>query len=307
MSLSGFKYLTKQGLHNLTRNKLMSIASIGVLTACLVITGVAALLSVNVGNFVDYLGAQNKVIVYMQPDADEAAVQAADAAIKAMPNILSYTSVDKDEAIEEMQGWMSDGDGESYGELLEPYKGDGNPLLASFRVTVDDLTQMDATVAQLKALPGLYTVDAPSDLAGTLVSLKNTVNIAGWGLVAVLVVVSLVVISNTIRITVFARRKEINIMKFVGATNGFIRLPFLVEGTAIGLISAVLAFGLVSGAYLGVLEAVSRSGAGLLSNLYFTLLSYRSVWAPLLIGFVGSGAVLGGFGSAASVRKHLKV
>ena len=202
MSLSGFKYLTKQGLHNLTRNKLMSIASIGVLTACLVITGVAALLSVNVGNFVDYLGAQNKVIVYMQPDADEAAVQAADAAIKAMPNILSYTYVDKDEAIEEMQGWMSDGDGESYGELLEPYKGDGNPLLASFRVTVDDLTQMDATVAQLKALPGLYTVDAPSDLAGTLVSLKNTVNIAGWGLVAVLVVVSLVVISNTIRITV---------------------------------------------------------------------------------------------------------
>ena len=224
-----------------------------------------------------------------------------------MPNILSYTYVDKDEAIEEMQGWMSDGDGESYGELLEPYKGDGNPLLASFRVTVDDLTQMDATVAQLKALPGLYTVDAPSDLAGTLVSLKNTVNIAGWGLVAVLVVVSLVVISNTIRITVFARRKEINIMKFVGATNGFIRLPFLVEGTAIGLISAALAFGLVSGAYLGVLEAVSRSGTGLLSNLYFTLLSYRSVWAPLLIGFVGSGAVLGGFGSAASVRKHLKV
>ena len=291
MSLSGFKYLTKQGLHNLTRNKLMSIASIGVLTACLVITGVAALLSVNVGNFVDYLGAQNKVIVYMQPDADEAAVQAADAAIKTMPNILSYTYVDKDEAIEEMQGWMSDGDGESYGELLEPYKGDGNPLLASFRVTVDDLTQMDATVAQLKALPGLYTVDAPSDLAGTLVSLKNTVNIAGWGLVAVLVVVSLVVISNTIRITVFARRKEINIMKFVGATNGFIRLPFLVEGTAIGLISAALAFGLVSGAYLGVLEAVSRSGTGLLSNLYFTLLSYRSVWAPLLIGFVVVPAV----------------
>ena len=258
--------------------------------------------AVRVDEIAQTLGISKRTLYEMFTDKNDLVSACLDAM-----NILSYTYVDKDEAIEEMQGWMSDGDGESYGELLEPYKGDSNPLLASFRVTVDDLTQMDATVAQLKALPGLYTVDAPSDLARTLVSLKNTVNIAGWGLVAVLVVVSLVVISNTIRITVFARRKEINIMKFVGATNGFIRLPFLVEGTAIGLISAALAFGLVSGAYLGVLEAVSRSGTGLLSNLYFTLLSYRSVWAPLLIGFVGSGAVLGGFGSAASIRKHLKV
>ena len=156
-------------------------------------------------------------------------------------------------------------------------------------------------------MPGVDFVDSPGELAGALVSLKQAVNIAGWGLVAVLAIVSLVVISNTIRLTVFARRKEINIMKFVGATNSFIRLPFLVEGTAIGIFSALLSFGIVSGAYLGVIEALSTQGTGWLSNLYFNLLSYQAVWPWLAGGFLISGVVIGGFGSAISIRKHLKV
>ncbi|MDD2994209.1 MAG: permease-like cell division protein FtsX [Pygmaiobacter sp.] len=307
MSISGFRYLTKQGLSNIARNKLMSFASIGVLTACLVITGVAALMSLNVGKFVDYLGAQNKVIVYLKLDADDATIESAKQAIGGVPNILSSTYVSKEDALNETKSWISGYDNGAYANVLDGYEGDNNPLYASFRVTVDDLSKIKDTVAELAKLPGVDFVDAPSDLAGTLVSLKRAVNIGGWGLVAVLAAVSLVVIHNTIRITVFARRKEINIMKFVGATNGFIRLPFLVEGTAIGLISAALAFGVVSGAYIGVLEAVSRAGTGWLSSLYFTIVDYNSVWSLLLGVFLVSGALIGGVGSAASIRRHLKV
>ena len=304
---SGFRYLARQGLANLRRNKLMSFASIGVLTACLVITGIAALLSVNVNNFVDYLGAQNKVIVYLKLDADQATLDQAAEEIKKIDNILEYTFVSKEEALEETKGWIAEYDNGAYANALDGYEGENNPLYASYRVTVDDLNRIDETVTALAGLPGVDFVDSPSELAGALISLKQMVNIAGWGLVAVLAIVSLVVISNTIRLTVFARRKEINIMKFVGATNGFIRLPFLVEGTTIGIISAVIAFGLVSGAYVAVIEAVSAQGTGWLSNLYFNLLSYRTVWPWLGGGFLLSGALIGGFGSAMSIRKHLKV
>ncbi len=307
MSGSGFRYLTRQGLHNLSRNKLMSVASIGVLTACLMITGIAALLSVNVNSFVDYLGAQNKVIVYLQLDADEETIDEAKQEIAKIDNILDYTYVSKEDALEETKSWISEYDDGAYANVLDGYEGENNPLYASFRVTVDDLTRISETVDKLEKLPGVDFVDSPSELAGTLVTLKNTVNLAGWGLVAILVIVSLVVISNTIRLTVFARRKEINIMKFVGATNGFIRLPFLVEGTAIGLISALIAFALVSGGYLALIEGVSRQGSSWLSNLYYSLLSYQVIWPWLAGGFVLSGVLIGGVGSAMSIRKHLKV
>jgi len=307
MSISGFRYLTKQGMGNIARNKLMSFASIGVLTACLVITGIAALMSLNVGKFVDYLGAQNKVIVYLKLDADDTTIESAKQAIGGVSNILSSTYVSKEDALNETKSWISGYDGGAYANVLDGYEGENNPLYASFRVTVDDLSKIKDTVEELSKLPGVDFVDAPSDLAGTLVSLKRAVNIGGWGLVAVLAAVSLVVIHNTIRITVFARRKEINIMKFVGATNGFIRLPFLVEGTAIGLISAVLAFGVVSGAYIGIFEAFARAGTGWLSSLYFTIVDYNSVWSLLLVVFLASGGLIGGVGSAASIRRHLKV
>ena len=307
MSGSGFRYLTRQGLHNLSRNKLMSVASIGVLTACLMITGIAALLSVNVNSFVDYLGAQNKVIVYLQLDADEETIDEAKQEIAKIDNILDYTYVSKEDALEETKSWISEYDDGAYANVLDGYEGENNPLYASFRVTVDDLTRISETVDKLEKLPGVDFVDSPSELAGTLVTLKNTVNLAGWGLVAILAIVSLVVISNTIRLTVFARRKEINIMKFVGATNSFIRLPFLVEGTAIGLISALIAFALVSGGYLALIEGVSRQGSNWLSNLYYSLLSYQVIWPWLAGGFVLSGVLIGGVGSAMSIRKHLKV
>ena len=132
MSGSGFRYLTRQGLHNLSRNKLMSVASIGVLTACLMITGIAALLSVNVNSFVDYLGAQNKVIVYLQLDADEETIDEAKQEIAKIDNILDYTYVSKEDALEETKSWISEYDDGAYANVLDGYEGENNPLYAAF-------------------------------------------------------------------------------------------------------------------------------------------------------------------------------
>lgn len=307
MKWSSFKYLCKQGWHSMVANRLMTLASMGVLSACLFITGVAVLLSVNVNSFVDYLSAQNEVEVYLQKDAPEEAITALKTQVEAMPNVSECAYISRSEAVEEMKGWMG---GSS--DLLQAYEGEGNPqnpLPASLRVKIAQLPLLAQTVADIEAIGGevIMRIESPSDLSGVLVSLKRVVTYVGWGLVAILGVVSVVVISNTIRLTVFARRKEINIMKFVGATNAFIRLPFFVEGITVGALSGLFATGVVCGCYYGVLRGLAQPSIQWLSEFTRCIYPLASVWTPVLIGFVAFGAVLGGVGCATSIRKHLKV
>ena len=223
-------------------------------------------------------------------------------------------------AVEEMREYLGD-----YGDIMNDYAGEGNtenPLPASFRVSVTDVADLAPTVERIKAM-GAYTataedgtasdanvfykVNSPSELSSTLVNLKRIVNYIGWGLVAVLGVVSVVVISNTIRLTVFARRKEINIMKFVGATNAFIRLPFFVEGMTVGAISGVLATVVVGGAYYGLEQALLQPEALWLNEFTKCMWPFMDIIWPLLGGFVLFGVAIGGVGCASSIRKHLKV
>ena len=216
MKWSSFKYLTKQGLHSMVQNRLMTLASVGVLTACLIITGVAVLLSVNVNSFVDYLSDQNEFEVYLNDGYEQASIDAFVQNVSALENVAETEYISKSQAVEEMQAWMGED-----GDLLSSYAGEdnaANPLPASVRVRVEDLTALSQTVESVKTLGGdmIYEVQSPTELSSVLVGMKRAVTYVGWGLVAVLGVVSVVVISNTIRLTVFARRKEINIMKFVG-------------------------------------------------------------------------------------------
>lgn len=308
MKWSSFKYLVKQGWHSMIANRLMTIASLGVLTACLLITGIATLLSVNVNSFVDYLAAQNEVEFYINDGIPEETIQSLKATVEAMPNVAECLYISKVQAVEDMKEWMG-----TEGDVMEGYAGEGNtqnPLPASLRVKIKDLTLLGTTVAEVQAAAGpdvIYKTESPSDLSSVIVSLKRVVTYAGWGLVVVLGVVAIVVISNTIRLTVFARRKEINIMKFVGATNSFIRLPFFVEGITVGAVAGMLATGIVCGAYYAALQALNQPSALWLWEFTRCMLPLSQVWAPLLIGFVGFGGVLGGIGCTSSIRKHLKV
>lgn len=307
MKWSSFKYLTKQGLHSMVQNRLMTVASVGVLTACLIITGIAALLSVNVNSFVDYLSDQNEFEVYLSDGADQTVVDAFVQSVSGLGNVAEVEYVSKAQAVEEMRSWMGED-----GDLLESYAGEGNasnPLPASVRVRVDDLELLAETVESVKGLGAdlIYDVQSPTELSGVLVGMKRAVTYAGWGLVAVLGVVSIVVISNTIRLTVFARRKEINIMKFVGATNAFIRLPFFVEGMAVGAIAGVLSTAVVGGGYYALLRALENPNAAWLGEFTRCMWPFKDVIWIMLGGFVLFGVFIGGVGCATSIRKHLKV
>lgn len=309
MKWSSFKYLVKQGWHNMVANRLMTLASMGVLTACLFITGIAALLSFNVNSFVDYLGSKNEVVFFLSDTVTADQVSALAAQIKGTANVASSEYISKAQAVEEMKGSLGENS-----DLLDSFSGEGNPsnpLPASFRVSVADPAGMEGTVSAIKALGGdmFYKVEAPSELGNAMVSLRRVANLVGWGLVAVLGIVSVVVINNTIKLTVFARRKEINIMKFVGATNAFIRLPFFVEGMTVGALSGVVATLLVGGGYYALDRGISQSDSFsvLLNEFSSCMLPFKTVILPLAAGFMAFGMLIGSTGCATSIRKHLKV
>ncbi len=302
MNWSSFKYLARQGLHSMVKNRLMSVASIGVLTVCLLITGVAGLFTLNVGSLMDYLGSQNETVVYLDEDLTEEGLAAVDSALRSISGLREVTYVSKDEALDRMK--------ESMGEnayLFDVFEGSENPFLANYRVVLDDVSDLPEIQPQLEAIEGVSSVGAPMQLSQMFTSIHKGVSLVCIILVAVLGFVSVVVISNTIRLTVFARRKEINIMKYVGATNGFIRLPFFVEGVTVGLIAGVISTVVVLGGYqLLLVFAVDLPGfwGTLLAG---TLLPLSRVWYLVLGGFLLFGMLIGSLGTASSIRKYLKV
>ncbi len=304
MTISSFLYLAKQGLVPGKGNRFMSFASIVVLASCLIITGIAVLLSTNLNSMVESMGEQNEIIVFLQDDLTQEQVDAFGVALSNLPNInydeTVYTS--KEQALEEQISYMGD-----MGLLLEGYKVENNPFPASFRVKIFELESLEDTTEKISEIPGIDYISSPTDIVNVILGVDRTVTIGGWGLVGVLAMVSLVVISNTIRLTVFARRKEINIMKYVGATNTFIRFPFFVEGVFIGLIASLSAFGIISGAYLLLLDNINTTGLAFLSLLMPSIVPYGDVAIILLLGFVIGGVLVGVIGSQISVSKHLKV
>ena len=300
MRFSSFTYLVGQGLHNLRANRLMTFASMGVLTVCMLLIGAAYLLGVNIDYMVEYIGNQNETVVYMD-DATEDQIAAADAAIRSTPHVVGVTYMSPADVLA------------TYGDMLKDYTNlqqvfqDDNPFTPNYRVTVDDPDNIEAVSAQLMQIDGVASVKAPLAMADTFTSLQQVINYACYGIVAVLAIVSIVVINNTIKITVFNRRKEIGIMKLVGATNGFIRFPFFVEGVTSGLISAALASGIVCGAYYALCRWYAENPSNLSQMFGGQLVPLENVWYYIVGGFVLLGFVLCGLGTAISIRKHLNV
>lgn len=299
MRFSSLRYLIKQGWHNMAANRLMTFASIGVLTACLIITGIASLVSLDVQRVVEYLGNQNEIVVYVAEGVDETQTEALRTAITATPNVAEVQYVSKTDAYEEMVERM-----ENYQSLLTGFE---SVFPASYRVTVQNLETIGDTAGQLRQLENVDDIATPSELAGVMVTLRNGVTYGGWAMVAVLGIVSIIIISNTVRLTVFARRREISIMKYVGATNAFIRLPFFVEGMTVGAIAGILSTGVVCGAYYLVMRYLTSSQNLWISSLISSLLKLEDIWSFLLVGFVAFGVVIGSIGTTSSIRKHLKV
>ena len=302
MKFSSFKYLFRQGWNNFKGNRLMSVASVGVVTSCLILVGICGSLVLNVNSFVQYLGAQNEVVIYMKDEATLENINSINSSLEKDEDVTEFKFVSKEEALKEQMEYMG-----RYESLLSGYQGENNPLPASFRVHLDDLTRLEPVSMEFSAFEGVDYVSTPTELAGVLITLKNVTYYAGLAILVILVMVSMVVISNTIRLTVFARRREISIMKYVGATNGFIRLPFIVEGLLIGTISALITFAVVAGGYVYLFNYITTQATGFIAMLSMCMVPFTSIWPVILIGFVGFGWLIGGMGSAFSMRKYLKV
>ncbi|MBQ1235256.1 MAG: permease-like cell division protein FtsX [Oscillospiraceae bacterium] len=294
-------YLIREGLRSLWQNKMMTLASVAVLSACLLLIGAAGLLSVNLNAAMQTIEDQNEVEIFILDCATEDQQTALATTIKNDATLQNYVYVSKQDALNEMK--------QKFGEdnpLLEGYEED-NPFPASYRVQLKDLATLKDTVAVYEALEGIEQINAPTDVADTLLSVSNLVTTVCFVFVAILVGVSLLIISNTIRLTVFNRRREINIMKYVGATNWFIRIPFLVEGMAIGLISALIAFGLVTWGYGAVVDMLAKTTSPFIATLSGGMVPYTNLWSIVLGGFIAGGVGTGAIGSLVSMQKHLEV
>lgn len=298
MRFSSFTYLVGQGLHNLKANKMMTLASMGVLIVCMILVGAAFLFGANIDSMVAYIGEQNETVAFINDDADTAAVEEA---IRSIPHVAGVEFISKDQMLDKYSQRL-----EGYTNLKEMFQND-NPLLANYVVRADEPANISSVAAALQNVDGVRAVNSPQAMSDLFVSLQKAVTYACYGLVIVLAIVSVVVISNTIKITVFNRRKEIGIMKLVGATNGFIRFPFFVEGVTSGLISALIASAIVCGGYYAVYEWYGKNPTNLTTMFGGTLLPLQDLWYYVVLGFMLFGFVLCGIGTATSIRKHLQV
>ena len=301
MKTSSFGYLLKEGFRNVIQNRLMSVASIGVLTACLLMIGGSVLLTMNINSIVGYVEDQNEVLVFVEDGADDELIQSLEMDLNRIKNVHEVIFVSKEEALETQMELLAES-----ADLLAGFEED-NPFPDSFRLKIDDLSTLEDTLEEIRQIEGVESISASTELAATITDIKRGISFAGTYIVAIMSLVSLVIVANTTKITVFSRRREINIMKYVGATDAFIRMPFLIEGILLGLAASVLAFFLLWGGYSYATQWLSTAPSTLLKLAYTNLVNFKAVSLRLFGGFAAAGTGIGALGSMVFIGKFLKV
>ncbi len=295
--MRGFRlgYLTREGFKNIWVNRFLSVATVLVLVACLIIVGTGSLIFLNINSLLDLIEGQNVVMVYVRDEATDYETESLGLQLQDMNNIKNVEFVPREDAFENQK--------EQFGDKAALLEGLSAEILPdAYKVVVADLSMFDSTVNEIKKLETVLKVRENSDLASKVEMLRNAVSYISLGVIVILFLVSMFIVSNTIRITIYNRRLEISIMKAVGATNSFIRWPFLVEGVLLGLISAVVSL---------LLEYVVYSialiwFADLMSTLGGTPVEFLDyIWFFLAV-FVFIGVEIGTTGSLISLNKYLK-
>lgn len=301
MKLSTFGFLTRRGVRNLGKHWAMTIACIASLSVCMTLNTFATLAEVNVDSMVNYLGQQNEMVVFVDPEADDATTASVGERITATPGVSSVQYMSKEDTLNAYRGFLSD-----YASLLDEFEND-NPFKANYRVSLNDLSQMSAISQQFQTIPGVYSVSAPVEMTNTFVEIQKVVTKGGQAIIAVLMIVSIITVGSTIRLSVFARRREIEIMKYVGATNAMVTLPFFMEGLTMGLISGAITSAAGIGGYYYIVEASSAFGSLWEMLMGAALVPVENVWLTILTYSLAGGALVGALGSTFSIRKHLNV
>lgn len=301
MKIRTAKYIVKEGLINTYRNKLMSLASFIIITATLMVLGFFYMAIINVTHNMKGLQNQPEIQVFCIPELDDGQVKAVEDTIKKDARVKSYTVVTKKEALAKASKQL-------LGDRADLIEGiDESFMPVSYIIKLNKPKDSKAVSKTFEGMPNLVEkVTSPQKAIDMISVLTNWIPVIFGFLFLVLFIISIFIISNTIKLTVFARRREINIMKYIGATDWFIRWPFVVEGVIIGLLGAAAAFIFVGISYGAIVDKFNRellnTGNGIIQ-----LVSLGTVHIYVIIAFGLLGAVVGALGSGISIRKHLHV
>jgi cell division transport system permease protein len=293
--LNNIGYLLKEGIRGIFQHGFMSFAAVCVTVACLVIVGSFSILAYNLDVMVEDLNKTSEILCYVDMELPDAEARSIGTQINLLDNVLQSTFVSREEALED---FIADHDGDSAFSGVQ-----ASDLRHRYVVVLEDNLLMKQTDEQLKALPGVAKTNAAYELAEGFTTIQSVLHIVSYAVIAVLLVVSLLIISNTVKLAMYDRKDEIAIMKMVGATNGFIRLPFVVEGFTLGMIGAVMAFGLEWVGYDALIQRVS----GVDSLQLFSFVSFQELLIPMVVVFAGAGMFVGIVGSWTSIRKFMDV
>lgn len=289
------RYLTHEGIKNIGINRLMSVASIAVLMSCLVIIGFAVMLYLNIDSLMQHIGSQNIIMAFCEVDATETEIDDVKDKLGSIENIESFEYVSKQEAFDSVIKSV-----DSHSNITQNL--DNSFLPVAYRIYVEDMSQFNNTVAKIKAIPTVTSVRSNGDLAERFEEMRVAVTYISIGIIIVLFIVSMFIVANTVRITMFSRKLEISIMKAVGATNWFIRWPFLVEGVTIGFISSLISFGVLAGLY----HLLGGAFGSIFSVIGNTIVNFWDYALYIFMGFAIVSVCIGGLGSLISMRKYLK-
>ena len=292
MRSQNVRYLVKEGFRNTWQNRFMALASVGVLVCCLLLTGFSYLVFVNIDHLFQTAYEQNVVAVYLDAGLDETSARQVGDTLRQMDNIAAVSFVSK----EEMLARYGD---DLPAETYESLQGEENPLPDTYIVSLKDLSAFQRTLDAIGRVDGVEDVSYDGDIAATLTRVRRLVLGVGGVIIVVLLLVSLFIIANTIKLTVYNRRLEIYIMKSVGATDSFVRLPFVIEGILLGFCAGAVSYGLIFALYY---ELRKNFNFGAL----ISLVPFRTVWMVLLLGFLLGGVLVGMCGSAISMSRYLK-
>ena len=295
MRINNIGYLLKEGIRGMFQHGFMSFAAVCVTVACLVIVGSFSLLTYNVSIMVEDLNQTNEVLVYIDTELSEAEAKSVGTTINLLDNVLKSTFVSREEALAD---FIRDHEGD------EAFNGvEASDLRHRFVVTLEDNRLMKQTDEALQKIPGVVKTNAAYELAEGFSTLQDVLHIVSLAVIAVLLVVSLLIISNTVKLAMYDRKDEIAIMKMVGATNGFIRLPFVVEGFTLGMVGAAIAFGMEWWMYNSLINRVALVDS---LNL-FKFVDFETLLIPMIAVFAAAGMFVGIVGSWTSIRKFMDV
>ena len=296
MKINNIGYLLKEGIRGIFLHGFMSFAAVCVTVACLLIVGMFSCLVYNLNIMVDDLNKTNEVIAYVDENLSDAEAKSIGSSINRIENVQNSTFIDRLEALE---NFVQKYENPEYFSGLEE-----DTLEHRYSIFLVDNHQLDQTVEALLAVPGIVQVEAADELAEGFSTLQDVLQIVSMLVIGVLLVVSLLIISNTVKLAMYDRRDEIAIMKMVGATNGFIRLPFVVEGFTLGMTGAAVAFGIQWLFYNGLVARIEQMD--MITNL-FSLVPFTQLLWPMIATFAGAGMFVGVVGSWTSIRKFMDV